>query len=281
MDTAKFNGCVTNVRDLNESGTSEADIMEKAMKLYRTRHGNDRKNYSYLHCWMIVKDFPRFFEAGRPESSKVLGKRRSSAQDMPVPSPMFPSISTSDGQTLPSIPVPSNPSSSKGKFHEMPMGSKQAKNAKADENTRTYTLRQTAEAALSLSSDVAERNKLLAQQIQCTADQTAITLFKEAGNRNPSLVDKYFLLRMEEEIARVEERRALQSIQRQRTLEQASTLLPVRPPAMHSPAVRTSRIDLESLPEEEKEEEEDAEENRYSQDYEEGGEGEGHGIDDY
>jgi len=72
------------------------------------------------------------------------------------------------------------------------MDIRQAKRLKLDENASTYTLRRTAEAASSLSSNVAERNKLLVQQVQCTIDQNAMNLFEKAGSRYPTLTDRYF-----------------------------------------------------------------------------------------
>ena len=44
-DTAKFNACVKKIRDLNESGTSETDIIHKALTLYKTEHGKNKKKF--------------------------------------------------------------------------------------------------------------------------------------------------------------------------------------------------------------------------------------------
>lgn len=72
------------------------------------------------------------------------------------------------------------------------VASKQAKRLRADEGARAYTLRRTAEAASSLSTDVGERNKLLSQQVQCIIDQNDLSLFKEVGDREPALANRYF-----------------------------------------------------------------------------------------
>ena len=48
-ETAKFNACVKKIRDLNESGTSEANIIHKALTLYKTEHGKN-KNFFLIHA---------------------------------------------------------------------------------------------------------------------------------------------------------------------------------------------------------------------------------------
>ena len=267
-ETAKFNACVKKIRDLNESGTSEADIIHKALTLYKTEHGKNKKFFSFMHCWAVVKDLPRFFEPGRTDTSKTLGKIKSSHHE--VLSMGHPFASTPLEHNVSNNPDPDNPNPSESTFLERPMGTKQAKKLKADENVRAYTLRRTAQAASSLSSEVDKRNKLLEQQIQCTIDQNALNLFKESKSRNPALEDRWFTLRMEEEIERVEERRALQKIHRQRIEELAKTMpaptlsAPTLPtPTL--PVVRHPPIDLEALPDSEEEEEDEYEDDSYFQ----------------
>jgi len=120
-----------------------------------------------------------------------------------------------------------------GAFSIMSMDTKQAKRLKVDDNIRRYTLRRIAKAATSLSTNLAKRNKLLVQQIECTVDQNALNLFKEARSINPTLADRYFRLRMQEEVSRVEERIALRNTQRQRTQQLATTFSPLHPPMIN------------------------------------------------
>ena len=221
-----------------------------------------------MHCWAVVKDLPRFFEPGRTDTSKTLGKIKSSHHE--VLSMDHPFASTPLEHNVSNNPDPGNPNPSESTFLERPMGTKQAKKLKEDENARAYTLRRTAQAASSLSSEVDKRNKLLEQQIQCTIDQNALNLFKESKSRNPALEDRWFTLRMEEEIERVEERRALQKIHRQRIEELAKTMpAPTLPaptlPTPTLPAVRHPPIDLEALPDSEEEEEDEYEDDSYFQ----------------
>jgi len=155
------------VKSLDESGTKESDILNNAMKLYERDH-KKYKSFSFMHCWSLLKNFPRFFEASRPDTSKILEKRTPSTRSQVSSGValLFAFLQHSQPSILgpnypsPSNLAPSNPSPST--FPSRPMGSKQAKRQKGDESERTHTLRRTADATSSLSIDVAKRNKLLA-----------------------------------------------------------------------------------------------------------------------
>lgn len=71
-EIAKFIACVMAIRNLVESGTSELDIIEKALKIYQSQYGN--KKNSFMHYWAVVKNLPWFFEPSRLDTSKGLKK---------------------------------------------------------------------------------------------------------------------------------------------------------------------------------------------------------------
>jgi hypothetical protein len=161
---------------------------------------HDKKhNFGFMHCWLIVKDRPRVFDMERIATPK-LKKRKSRLEDIPSTSSRlfearFEPTSLANESPLPFAPT-------HGGFLDMPMGSKQAKKTKADENLREYTLRQTTVAATNLSSDLAYRNKIAKEQHDRLADQTTLNLFEFAQRTNSSLAsryrDAYVELRMQE-----------------------------------------------------------------------------------
>jgi len=147
---------------------------------------------------------------------------------------------------------------------------------KADEGLKAHALQRIAKAASNLSVDVAKKNKLLVLQLECTADQIAIILFKEAQNIDPTLAKTYFRLEMEEEVTRVRRRIALESIQLERAKQPTTTLQPTNSPQLHP-----LTIDLEATLENEEEEEgtEDALKNHHYKCHHKGSEAEGVGRD--
>ena len=54
------------MKDLNESGKSEDDIVLDAMSLYKQKCG---KAFVLKHCWLLLKSYPRF-------STIFMGKRK-------------------------------------------------------------------------------------------------------------------------------------------------------------------------------------------------------------
>ena len=79
---------MSNVRQLDESGTNEADIMEKASTLYRNKYGNKTKKFPFMHCWEAIQDLPIFFEPTKSEVGKTLGKRAPSTRNVSTMVPL-------------------------------------------------------------------------------------------------------------------------------------------------------------------------------------------------
>ena len=76
------------------------------------------------------------------------------------------------------ISLPSD--STHGGLLDRPMGTKQAKKMKANENLREYMLRRTVVAATNLSSDLTYWNKTAQEQNDELVNQTSLNLFEFA-----------------------------------------------------------------------------------------------------
>lgn len=72
---AKFTGCYLSVKDLDESGKIEDDIVLDAMNLYKQKCG---KAFVLKHCWLLLKSYPRF-------ATIFMGKRKAGGFELPSP----------------------------------------------------------------------------------------------------------------------------------------------------------------------------------------------------
>ena len=72
---AKFTGCYWTIKDLDESGKSEDDIVQDAMNLYKQKCG---KAFVLKHCWLLLKSYPRF-------AAIFMGKRKAGGYNLPAP----------------------------------------------------------------------------------------------------------------------------------------------------------------------------------------------------
>jgi hypothetical protein len=254
-DTMKFQAHVINIQKLNESGTNETDVITKALDAYRRTH-EKKHNFGFMHRWPIVKDHPRFFDMERIATPK-LGKRKSRLEDIPSTSSRLFEARFEPTTIANESPLPSAPTH--GGFLDRPMGSKQAKKTKADENLREYTLRRIAAAATNLSSDLAYRNKIAKEQNDRLAYQTTLNLFEFAQKTNPSLASKYrdayVELHIQEELLRVQQRMASQ-IRQQRGIPQ-QPVPPPPPPWTHIGSLIQQRDEEEGEEDEEDEEDEE------------------------
>jgi len=82
-DVNKFVGVYQRTLDLQVSGTSRDDIMHMARELYRTKNVKNA-DFSFEHCWLLVKDFPRWAEGWvivkttTPSKRKAISSNRGS-----------------------------------------------------------------------------------------------------------------------------------------------------------------------------------------------------------
>jgi hypothetical protein len=75
-DALKFMGCYQQIKRLNESGVGEVDIIRMAKVLYRTK-STKNVEFTYEHCWSIVKDYPRWADGVTITRQIILSKRKS------------------------------------------------------------------------------------------------------------------------------------------------------------------------------------------------------------
>lgn len=59
-----------NVVDLNQSGTSAEDTLVKAKELYMAKYPKG-KSFSFLSCWKVLKEVPKWQELGPLISKKM------------------------------------------------------------------------------------------------------------------------------------------------------------------------------------------------------------------
>jgi hypothetical protein len=76
-DVAKFVGVYAAIKDLNPSGASEDDMVQKALELYKSNN-SDQKNseFGFIHVWYILRDHPKWQDLrSKPEPSSQAVKR--------------------------------------------------------------------------------------------------------------------------------------------------------------------------------------------------------------
>jgi hypothetical protein len=73
-NVGKFCGVWKQVVALNESGTSEQDMIGRALDIYKQRL-KEKRSFGYMHCWVILHDIPRWMEGPREEARRVAQKR--------------------------------------------------------------------------------------------------------------------------------------------------------------------------------------------------------------
>ncbi|ETO77061.1 hypothetical protein F444_07694 [Phytophthora nicotianae P1976] len=54
---AKYVGCMKLVESLRESGSTERDMMQKSLSLYKERHGH---HFGYMECYDVLAKCPKF-----------------------------------------------------------------------------------------------------------------------------------------------------------------------------------------------------------------------------
>jgi hypothetical protein len=65
---------------LNKSGTSAADTLRMAKELYRTKSAKNTE-FMFEHCWLLVKDFPRWADGCSSSKQVTPSKRPASSCD--------------------------------------------------------------------------------------------------------------------------------------------------------------------------------------------------------
>jgi hypothetical protein len=77
-DIAKFIGVLKQVVSLNRNGTSKEDLLIMAKELYRTKRPKN-VDFQFEHCWLLVKDYPRWADGW--SSSSTPSKRKTTSSE--------------------------------------------------------------------------------------------------------------------------------------------------------------------------------------------------------
>jgi hypothetical protein len=66
---------------LNESGMLAKDVLERSLEFYKVKHPK-QLSFIFLHCWLILKDVPRWWDSPTDVQQRNTRKERT-----PVPMP--------------------------------------------------------------------------------------------------------------------------------------------------------------------------------------------------
>jgi hypothetical protein len=153
-DVGEFIGCHKQVTKNKPTGTSTEDIIRLAKEMYQVKSAKGSE-FTFFHCWVLVKDFPRWADGWGTMKQCTPSKRRAST-----------SIHDShEGVSEETSVVEGNGSMDKNAIlREWPGGTKAAKAVqKADKERDGATYRQ-AEATAVLAEATVAKNMLLAEQ---------------------------------------------------------------------------------------------------------------------
>jgi hypothetical protein len=149
---AKFTGCYVSVKDLQESGKTEDDIVLDAMNLYKQKCG---KPFVLKHCWLLLKSYPRF-------AAIFMGKRKAAGLDLPAPNllpvdrrDVLSPNPNAEGPPTESAPAPA---------HIPPQGAKSSKADHANSKVKEQALRANAKATSEFAAATLKKAEQIAQQ---------------------------------------------------------------------------------------------------------------------
>jgi hypothetical protein len=77
-DVGDFVACHGQVRRTRKSSSSLADILCMAKELYRSKHPKQLE-FSFEHCWVLVREFPRWSEGWFPMKPAIPTKRKAAS----------------------------------------------------------------------------------------------------------------------------------------------------------------------------------------------------------
>jgi hypothetical protein len=147
---AKFIGCYWSIKDLDESGKTDGDVVLDAMNLYKQKCG---KPFVLKHCWLLLKSYPRF-------AANFMGKRKAGGFDLPAPNPLpvdRRDLVSPNGEALPSESAPA-PAPIR------PQGSKSSKADHLNLRVKDQALRANAKATIDFVAATLKKAEQIAQQ---------------------------------------------------------------------------------------------------------------------
>ena len=147
---AKFTGCYESMKDLDESGKTEDDVVLDAMNLYKQKCG---KAFVFKHCWFLLKGYPRF-------ASIFMGKRKAGGFDLPAQNALPVdrcNLVSPNGEALPTASAPTP-------AHIRPQGAKSSKDEHLHNKVKEHALRANAKATNDFATATLKKAEQIAQQ---------------------------------------------------------------------------------------------------------------------
>lgn len=195
-DVAKFVGVYSQVLKLQESGTSLEDVLQQALELYRVKHPK-QQGFLYIHCWMILKDVPRWFDS----AAKLRARQQVKT---PPPQPMKRrreggDVALTEGEEDEGVGLGIEVVSASKRL-QRPTGTKAAKDDLHRAKVKEGTMRAQAKATTDMAAASAEKAAVM-------QDQAALHLFSIPDDLILNeMARKYVQLWREEELAKIKRR---------------------------------------------------------------------------
>ena len=210
-DVSKFCGIYAQVENQRRSGTSDVNILEDSLELYKLKHPKG-SSFAFLHCWQLVKNVPKWAEGCIVECRRIPLPTRSGRQMAPASEPESDFVETTPTQVASGAGV--------GRMRVRPQGNRAAKEEHKNEKIRDSSIRAQAAAIVQM----AEVSKKKADILE---DQNVLMLFTapETGIVSEAAMEYLELKRQVElkklRLAEEEEFEAVQATLRRRRCEEA------------------------------------------------------------
>ena len=188
-DALKFMGCYQQIKRLNKSGVGDVDIIRMAKELYRTK-STKNVEFTYEHCWSIVKDYPRWADGVTTTRQITPSKRKSLSSEY-----------KSQAGTMESVGVVDSPLKSNVSLRDRPMGTKVAKEAQ-----RSNKIFENAANRQAMATEAIADAQI--RKVSVLEDQNMILLMQTIDSLATPTAQEYFRLRQEEELEKLRKRLA-------------------------------------------------------------------------
>jgi hypothetical protein len=190
-DVGDFVACHGQVCRTRKSGSSPTDILCMAKELYRSKHPKQLE-FSFEHCWVLVREFPRWSEGWFPMKPAIPTKRKaaSSGHDSHEAAPASSSVQ-----------VDQMDSNANTVLQDRPSGTKAAKREHKQGKVREGAMYAQAKATSDLASATLKKMALLEEQnllILMTTPESQVT--------SPA-AQQFLRIRQEEELEKLLQRR--------------------------------------------------------------------------
>lgn len=203
-DVSKFCGVHSQVLGMHLSGVSSDDVLERALLLYKEKSPKQIP-FTYIDCWLILKDVPRWAETVMEARQRT---RLSSPASMAKRKSLTPAtVELGDGDSvLEDDPADVDDVEPARKWQARPIGVKAAKEDQKITKQRECSARAQARA----TADMAEASFKKAKTMEDAAGLALFTMPEPVGMSEQARA--YLAMRREEEMERIEQRRAEKKI---------------------------------------------------------------------